>query len=84
MKLIYDEKKVPCQWLEAKKFPVHKNYGNSKNIKNYIPIANLFSSSKLFIKHILKQMLESQDAPKINLTGEKQHRFKRNRSTSAL
>jgi hypothetical protein len=44
----------------------------------------IFSSSKLFIKQILKQLLESQDAHKINLTGQKQRIFKINRSTSAL
>jgi hypothetical protein len=48
------------------------------------PIANLCASSKIFEKLILKRILEIQDEARIDLTGSKQHGFKRNRSTSTL
>ena len=84
MRLIYYERKVPDQWLVAKTIPVFKNKGNSKDIENYRPIANLCSSSKVFEKLILKRILDIQEAANIDLTGEKQHGFKRNKSTSTL
>jgi hypothetical protein len=45
MKLIYQEKRVPDQWLVAKTILIYKNKGNSKDIENNRPIANLCSSS---------------------------------------
>ena len=84
MELIYKERKVPDQWLVAKTLPIFKNKGNIKDIENYRPIANLCASSKIFEKLILKRILEIQDEGGIDLTGSKQHGFKRNRSTSTL
>ena len=54
MSMIYKEKKVPDQWLVSKTIPIYKNKGQSKDLENYRPIANLCSSSKIFEKLILK------------------------------
>ena len=58
--------------------------GNSNDIENYRPIANLCSASKVFEKLILTCILDIQEEAKIDLTGVNQHGFKRNRNTSTL
>ena len=83
-KLIYEEKKVPDQWLAAKTIPIFKNKGQKKDIENYRPIANLCATSKIFEKLVLKRILEIQDNEGTDLTGDQQHGFKRKRSTSTL
>ncbi len=82
--LIYNEKTVPDQWLIAKTIPVFKNKGDIKHVENYRPIANLCSTSKVFEKLILKRILFLQDLHRVDLTGSKQHGFKKNHSTSTL
>jgi hypothetical protein len=84
MDKIYTNKQIPHQWLVSKTIPVFKNKGNPKDIKNYQPIANLCSTSKIFEKLILKRILKLQDQCGINLTGVNQHGFKKGRSTSTL
>ena len=84
MTLIYEEKTIPEQWLVAKTLPVYKKKGNTKDMENYRPIANLCSSSKIFEKLILKRILEIQEKLQIDLTNENQHGFKRKKSTSTL
>jgi hypothetical protein len=76
MTLIYEEKTIPEQWLVAKTLPVYKKKGNTKDMENYRPIANLCSSSKIFEKLILKRILEIQEKQQIDLTNENQHGFK--------
>ena len=84
MSLIYKEKQIPDQWLVAKTLPIFKNKGQSKDIENYRPIANLCSSSKIFEKLILKRILQIESDKKIDFTGSNQHGFKRKCSTSTL
>ena len=80
---IYNQRKIPDQWLIAKVIPIHKK-GLKCNIENYRPIANLCSSSKLFEKLILKRILEIELNFGVDLTGKQQHGFKKNKSTSTL
>jgi hypothetical protein len=54
MNMIYMQKVVPDQQHVAKNIPVFKNEGANKDIENYMPIANLCSSSKIFENLILK------------------------------
>ena len=77
---IYNSKQIPVQWKVAKIIPLHKK-GSKMNIENYRPISNLCSVSKIFEKLILKRLEEIGEENGINLTGEQQHGFKKNRST---
>jgi hypothetical protein len=83
-KLIYEEIRVPDQWLVAKTIPIFKNKGKTKDIENYRPIVNLCATSKIFEKLVLKPILKIQDNEGTDLTGDQQHGFKRKRSTSTL
>ena len=58
---IYEERKVPAQWLVSKTIPVYKNNGDKNDIGSYRAISNLCSSSKIFEKLILKRILEIQE-----------------------
>ena len=82
--LIYYEKKIPDQWLIAKTTPIFKNKGDINDINNYRPIANLCSVSKVFEKLILKRIHDIQESSQVDLTGENQHGFKKNKSTLTL
>jgi hypothetical protein len=62
-------------------FPVFKK-GNKNKIENYRPISNLCSTSKIFEKLILRQILLIQENSKIDFTGNEQHGFKKAKSTS--
>jgi hypothetical protein len=84
MDKIYLTKSIPQQWLISKTIPVFKNKGQSKDIENYRPIANLCSTSKIFEKLILRRILEIQEANNIDLTGINQHGFKKGKSTTTL
>ena len=84
MNMIYESKTLPDQWLVAKTIPVYKNKGPAKDIKNYRPIANLCSTSKVFEKLILKRIMDIQTTHGEDLTGVNQHGFKKARSTSTL
>jgi hypothetical protein len=84
MSLIYKEKHIPDQWLVAKTIPIFKNKGQSQDIENYRPIANLCSLSKIFEKLILRRIQQIESDKKIDFTGSDQHGFKRKCSTSTL
>ena len=80
MQLIYTTKTVPDQWRIAKVIPTHKS-GSRDNIVNYRPISNLCTTSKIYEKLILGQLLKISVANDFDLTGKMQHGFKCNRST---
>ena len=77
---IYDQKTIPTQWLMAKIIPIHKK-GNLADIKNYRPISNLCSCSKIYEKLILNQLKSFEQLQKVDLTGKSQHGFKAKHST---
>ena len=79
-KLIYETKQVPEQWKIAKIIPTHKK-GTKDNVENYRPISNLCAISKVNEKLILGHLWELADAENIDLTGENQHGFKKDKST---
>jgi hypothetical protein len=66
---IYVTQTIPEQWKVSKIIPIFKK-GNTNQIENYRPIANLCSASKIFERLILKQInyLESKNA--LDLTGK--------------
>ena len=78
---IYKTGLVPDQWKVAKIIPIFKK-GSRNEIENYRPIANLCSTSKVFEKLILKQILYLETTNKLDLTGKNQHGFKKNKSTA--
>jgi hypothetical protein len=65
----------------SKIIPVLKKWDKSK-IKNYQPISNLCSSSKIFVKLIMKRTEEIQKSQDVDLTGSAQYGFKKLRSTA--
>jgi hypothetical protein len=77
---IYHERAVPSQWKTAKVIPLHKK-GDFSDIKNYRPISNLCTMSKIFEKLVLKRLWQISDKHRIDLTGDTQHGFKPKRST---
>ena len=79
--LIYKTNKIPEQWSMSKITPIFKK-GDRNNISNYRPISNLCSMSKIFEKLIMQRIIEIEDLNNVDLTGSKQHGFKRTRSTS--
>ena len=78
---IYTTGKLPEQWKVSKIVPAHKK-GSKTEIENYRPIANLCSGSKVFEKLILKQIHYLEQTNKLDLTGKRQHGFKKNKSTA--
>ena len=54
---IYETKEIPEQWKISKVIPLLKK-GNKQELKNYRPISNLCSTSKIFEKLILKRLEE--------------------------
>ena len=81
LKKIYATGQLPEQWKVAKIIPIFKK-GCKTKIENYLPIANLCSTSKLFEKLILEQIQYLESKNKLDLTGKRQHGFKKNKSTS--
>jgi hypothetical protein len=78
MNMIYATKTIPNQWKVARILPLHKK-GAKTNFKNYRPISNLCVSTKIFKKCILKRI--GALAEEGNLFTEKQHGFRKGRST---
>jgi hypothetical protein len=78
--LIYKEKEIPEQWKVAKVIPLHKK-GSKQDVANYRPISNLCSVSKVFEKLIQKRLEQIGEENNVDITGEQQHGFKKNRST---
>ena len=81
--LIYETKVVPEQWKIAKIIPTHKK-GAKDNVENYRPISNLCAISKIYEKLILGHLWDLANSENIDLTGENQHGFKKNRSTTTV
>ena len=54
--------------------------GINNPYENYRPIANLCSSSKIFEKLILKQIQYLENKNKLDLTGKRQHGFKKTKA----
>jgi hypothetical protein len=77
---IYKKKEIPEQWKVAKIIPLHKK-GNKHDVANYRPISNLCSVSKVFEKLIQKRLEKIGEDNNVDITGEQQHGFKKNRST---
>ena len=77
---IYESKTIPDQWKISRTIPLFKK-GNKKNINSYRPISNLCSSSKIFERIMLGRLMDIEDENNVDLTGEKQHGFKKGRST---
>ena len=80
MNLIYTTQMIPDQWRQAKIIPTHKS-GPKNDIKNYRPISNLCTMSKVYEKLILQQLLKIAKSSNVDLTGESQRGFKTGRST---
>ena len=77
---IYETKEIPEQWKIAKVIPLFKK-GDKQEIKNYRPISNLCSISKIYEKLIQKRLEEIAKENDVNLSGDEQHGFKKERST---
>ena len=77
---IYETLKIPEQWKISKVIPLLKK-GNKHDITNYRPISNLCSTSKIFEKLLLKRLEEIAKENNVDLTGNNQHGFKKERST---
>jgi hypothetical protein len=77
---VYEKKEIPEQWKVSKVIPLHKK-GKKEDINNYRPISNLCSITKVFERLILLRLEEIEKENGIDLTGYKQHGFKKKRST---
>ena len=72
---MYANIEIPSQWQMVKVCPIFKK-SNKIEFKNYRPISNLCSFSKIFEKLILKWIMEIEVENKVDLTGVEQHGFK--------
>ena len=79
--LIYNERKVPDQWIVSKIIPIFKK-GDKTKIENYRPISNLCCASKIFEKLIMKRIEMIEMQKNVDFTGNSQHGFKKHRSTA--
>ena len=80
MRKIINECTVPEQWKLAKVIPVFKK-GSKTSPNNYRPISNLCSITKIFERLILERIGAIEKLEGVDLTGQSQHGFKKNRST---
>ena len=71
---------IPDQWKVSKIIPLHKK-GDVTEIENYRPISNICSLAKIFEKSILLKLSQIESKNNVDLTGAKQHGFKKNHST---
>ena len=71
---------IPEQWKVAKVIPTYKK-GNRQDANNYRPISNLCSVTKIFERLVLNRIGKIEEIEAVDLTGESQHGFKKNRST---
>jgi len=78
--LIYKQKSIPQKWCTARIIPLHKK-GEKNKIKNYRPIANLCTASKIFERLVLSRLLEIETTRAIDFSGQTQHGFKKGKST---
>ena len=77
---IFRDQTIPDQWKVSKVLPLHKN-GEKNNIENYRPISNICSLAKIFERCVLLKLSQLEDINGVDLTGSKQHGFKKNHST---
>ena len=80
---IYQQKQIPDQWKIGKIIPIQK-LGKPHMIKNYKPISNLCSNSKIYEKLILMCLTQTESENNCSLTGKPQHGFKKGDSTCSL
>ena len=80
MKKILTHNVVPDQWKIAKVIPIYKK-GDKRNVNNYRPISNLCSITKIFERLILERINVIEQTEGCDLTGNKQHGFKKKHST---
>ena len=80
MQKVIRDGKIPEQWKVAKVVPIHKK-GKRSNVENYRPISNLCSVTKIFERLVLDRINAIEKCEHCDLTGEKQHGFKKNHST---
>jgi len=81
--LIYQQKLIPEKGRTARILPLHKK-GDKSKIANYRPIANLCSASKIFVRLVLLRLLEIEKQKGMDMSGEMQHGFKKNKSTTKV
>ena len=79
--LIYNNNQIPAQWSISKIIPIFKK-GSKNSIENYRPIANLCSITKVYEQLIIDRLKAIEKGANIDITGNPQHGFKLNRSTS--
>jgi hypothetical protein len=79
---IYSQNVVPEKWRTARIIPLHKK-GSTSQIENYRPIGNLCSGSKIFERLILLRLQEVEEKRGVDMSGQTQHGFKKNRSTTS-
>jgi hypothetical protein len=65
---IYNERKVPDQWIVSKIIPIFKK-GDKTKIENYRPISNLCCASKIFEKLIMKRIKMIEMQKNVDFTG---------------
>lgn len=73
--------RIPEVWRLAKVVPLHKK-GNKSDLKNYRPISNICSLSKIYEKCLLAYIEDLEDRSGVDLTGKWQNGFKKNRGTN--
>ena len=81
MKKICEQNKIPQQWKTSRVIPLFKK-GDKTDINNYRPISNLCAGSKILEKLILQRLMDIEEKSGVNLTGERQHGFKKGFSTT--
>jgi len=69
----------PQEWKVARVVPVPKK-GDNTDVKNFRPVSNLCSLSKVFERCVLARLIEHHSFD--TLVGAHQHGFRRNHSTS--
>ena len=80
MRKVIETGVIPEQWKCSKVIPLLKT-GNARSVKNYRPISNLCSLTKILEKLILTRLKTIESREQCDLTGEFQHGFKEGRST---
>jgi len=78
---IAHEKRIPDAWRLAKIKPTYKK-GSKTMPENYRPISNIVTISKIYKKLILEYVNELEAKSGVLLSGNHQHGFMRNRSTT--
>ena len=77
---IFATKMIPDQWKVSRILPLHKK-GDKHDIENYRPISNICSIAKIFEKSLLFKLQEMEKQHQTDLTGNRQHGFKKGHST---